>query len=41
MNFRASNSRVSVWKVARFEKEDRTREDRPRSERGTESDKVG
>jgi len=41
MNFRASNSRVSVWKVARFENDDKTREERPRSERGTESDRVG
>jgi hypothetical protein len=41
MNFRASNSRVAVWKVARFENEDKTREDRPRSDRGTESDRVG
>jgi hypothetical protein len=41
MNFRAFSSRVAVWNVARFEKEDRTREDRPRSERGTESDRVG
>jgi hypothetical protein len=41
INLRASNSRVAVWNVARFENEDKTREERPRSERGTESDKVG
>jgi hypothetical protein len=41
MNFRASNSRVAVWKVARLENDDKTREDRPRSDRGTDSDRVG
>lgn len=41
MNFRASSSRVAVWNVASVENEDKTREDRPSSDRGTESDKVG
>lgn len=41
MNFRASSSRVAVWNVERLEKDDRTREDKPRRERGTERDKVG
>jgi hypothetical protein len=40
-NFRASSSRVAVWKVARLEKEDRTSEDKPRRERGTDNERVG
>jgi hypothetical protein len=40
-NLRASSSRVAVWKVARLEKEDKTSEDKPRRERGTESERVG
>lgn len=41
MNFRASNSRVTVWNIERVENEDKTRDDRPRSESGTERDRVG
>lgn len=41
MNFRASREPVMVWNVERLEKEDRTSEERPRSDNGTESDNVG
>jgi hypothetical protein len=41
INFRASRAPVMVWNVERFEKDDKTSDERPRSDSGMESDRVG
>ena len=41
MNFWASSSLCAAWNIEKLENDDKTRDDRPRSDKGTESDRVG